>query len=96
MTSTEHTTAPTVVEAAEQDGQAGYGPAQPVAEVEPLETADAEGIGGPLLVMAVGGMGLVLVVLAPVAGAKIGGLVITVVAAVIVFRLLARRGGGSR
>lgn len=67
------------------------GPAESVAAMDV-----SEGLGAPLLVAFLGGMALVVAVLTPVAGARIGALLIVGVAVAIVCRLLARRGGGSR
>ncbi|PXY16563.1 hypothetical protein [Prauserella muralis] len=92
MTSTDYTTDPTAVDVpAERPEQAE---AAQSAEVFPLD--DAEGIGAPLLATLVGGMALVVAVLAPVSGVKLAGALIVVAAAVVTFRLLMRRGGGSR
>lgn len=72
------------------EASAASGPAQPAAaEV-------SEGLGAPLLVAFLGAMALVLAVLTPVTGARIGALLILGVTVAIVCRLTARRGGGSR
>lgn len=91
MTGTEYTTDPAAGEVVAEQGEQVEATRSTAGS--PLE--DAENIGAPLLVTLVGGMALVLAVLAPVAGVKLGGVLIVVAAAVVGFRLL-RRGGGSR
>lgn len=88
MTSTDYTTDP-----AEVAGEQAEFEAERPAEVAALENGG--GIGAPLLIAAVGGMGLLLAVLAPVSGVKLAGMLIVAAAVMVAFRLL-RRGGGAR
>lgn len=90
-------------QAVEQGEQASVEPAAELVDVvkvsgpaKPVAADVSEGLGAPLLVALLGGMALVLAVLTPVTGARIGALVIVAVSVAIVCRLLVRRGGGSR
>jgi hypothetical protein len=55
-----------------------------------------DGFGASLLMACVGGMALTVAIVTPVTGARLLALLIVAVTVVIVCRLLARRGGGSR
>lgn len=58
--------------------------------------AGGENVGAPLVFLLLAGLGMVLAVLSPVTVVRLAGAAVVAVAGGIAFRLLTRRGGGSR
>lgn len=100
---------PIVLDPAPEPASEQGGPADLVKEVDLVESTElsepavfagwevepSDGVAGPLAAALVGGLALVLAILAPVTGVKIAGLVIVTVAIGIVIRLM-RRGGKAQ